>query len=158
MREAVRISFQMKQAFMGEAWHGPAVAEMLPEIGFKKAVTKPLATAHSIWEIVLHLLATQRVIANRLGGIALELSPEEDWPSVNAISEDKWESDLRKLIEGDEDLRACVAVFPDDQLDLPLVAGGSSAYNNFHGYVQHTVYHLAQIGLLSKMIEEHPAP
>jgi uncharacterized damage-inducible protein DinB len=153
MREAERISTQMKQAFWGDAWHGQSVTEVLENVDSKKAFAKPVTTGHSIWEIVLHLKATQDVLVNRIQGVAKELTVEEDWPPVSANSEADWKFDVSRLVKGDEELREKVANFPDDLLDVPLVNGGSSAYNNFHGYVQHTLYHLAQIGLLSTMID-----
>jgi hypothetical protein len=48
------------------------------------------------------------------------------------------------------ELRQAISVFPEERLDALLTAEGSSAYNNFHGHVQHNAYHAGQISLLKK--------
>lgn len=150
-KETDRIIGQMRQAFEGEAWHGPCLIEILHGIDATTAAAKPLPNTHSIWEILRHLLATQRVIASRLQGIPLELSPNEDWPKIEDPSQTNWTHDLSQLIQGDQALRNTLQNFPDDRLDQPLVPGGTSAYNNLHGYIQHTLYHLAQIALIKRL-------
>ena len=50
MTEIERISNQLKRAFEGEAWHGPAVLQVLKEVTATQAAAKPIPKAHSIWE------------------------------------------------------------------------------------------------------------
>jgi hypothetical protein len=152
MTETQRIAVQMRQAFEGVAWHGPSVTEILEGVDAVTARAKPIAEVHSIWEIVLHLLATQRVLLRRLDGDtnALNLPHADEWPAVPEGGEGAWQATLQELTDGDRRLRGRVEQFPPVQLDGPLIPGGSSAYNNFHGYVQHNLYHAAQIGLLKK--------
>ncbi|MHC4505512.1 MAG: DinB family protein [Planctomycetota bacterium] len=150
MRETDRICQQMKQALEGGAWHGPAVLEILEGVDASAAAAKPIAGAHSIWELVLHLSGTQTILLRRLRGDATELTPEEDWPRVPVATEDAWRVAIDAFTRREAELRQAVAAFPAARLDQPLVAGGSSAYNNFHGHVQHMLYHAAQMGLLKK--------
>lgn len=151
--ETGRIRRQMEQAFDGGAWHGPSVREILAGVDAGVAIARPVPGAHSIWEIVLHLVATQRVLLRRLDGdaAATDLPHAEKWPAVAEPGETGWRDTLDRLVAGDRALRDRVAAFPPDRLDEPLIPGGSSAYNNFHGYVQHNLYHAAQVGLLKKM-------
>ena len=151
MRETARIAQQMKQAFVGEAWHGPAVMEILANVDAQVARAKPIAKAHSIWEIVLHLTSTQDVLLSRLRGVAKNLTPDQDWPAVADPTEEAWQQAVGRLKRGDETLRQEVVAFPVERLDIPLAEGGSSAYNNFHGYIQHNLYHAAQMGLLERL-------
>ena len=55
-----RIVGQMKAAFEGGAWHGPAVLELLQDVDPITAMGKPIPEAHSIWELVAHLTATHQ--------------------------------------------------------------------------------------------------
>jgi len=152
MEECQRIHQQMLQAVDGEAWHGPALREILQDVGAAEAAATPVPLAHSIWEIVLHLIATQRLLLRRLDGdaTARDLPPEEDWPPVRETDEAAWQETLPELFALDERFRNRVAAFPEESLDIPLIPGGSSAYNNFHGYVQHNLYHAGQMVLLRK--------
>jgi uncharacterized damage-inducible protein DinB len=144
----------MQQAFEGGAWHGPPVSEIVAGISPGLAATRPGHGLHSIWAIVLHLIATQGLLLRRLDGDAdaAQLPPAEDWPAVDDTSPDAWQSALDRLAANDRELRRRIAAYSAEQLDQPLVPGGSSAYNNFHGYVQHNLYHAAQIGLLRKLL------
>ena len=61
MSEATRIADQLRRAFHGEAWHGPALLELLKGVPSEEAARRPLPKAHSIWEIVLHVGAWENV-------------------------------------------------------------------------------------------------
>jgi len=154
MTEIDRIRQQMKQAFTGEAWHGPSLTELLVNVDATTAANRPIPERHTIWEIVLHLQTTQELILDRLRGIARPFTPGDEWPPAAETTEEAWQEAMAKLEAGDQDIRDAVAQFPDEHhLDEPLVEGGTSAYNNFHGYVQHSIYHAGQISILKKLTE-----
>jgi len=153
MSEVERIVDQMKRGYEGDAWHGPSVAEVLDGVDAKAAAARPMPAAHSIWEIVLHLTATQELILARTRGESMTLTPEMDWPEVPRPTDQAWAKAMKKLESNDEKLRRRVAAFADEKLEQPLVAGGSSAYLNFHGYVQHNLYHAGQIAILKKQLD-----
>lgn len=152
MKETDRIARQMDLAFNGGAWHGPALGEVLDGVSPADAAAKPIPTAHSIWEIVLHLAATQELVIDRMQGIVRELSPDEDWPAVPNPTKKAWSEAKARLARNEERLREKVAALPAAQLDKPLVKGGSLAYDNLHGMVQHNLYHAGQIVMLKKAI------
>jgi len=152
MSEIERIYQQMEQGFAGDAWHGPPLMEILDGVDARTAAAKPIPGAHSIWEIVLHLTGTQKVLLRRLRGDPHELTPEEDWPPVPEPTEAAWRETIDLLRQQEKQFRRVIGGFPDDQLDRPLNPGGSSAYNNFHGHVQHNLYHAGQIMLLKKAV------
>src|SRR5271169_5472946 len=57
LSEPARIADQLRRAFDGDAWHGPALLELLADVDAAAAAATPLADAHSIWELVLHVAA-----------------------------------------------------------------------------------------------------
>jgi uncharacterized damage-inducible protein DinB len=136
--------------FEGEAWHGPSVVEVLADVDARLAASHPIAGAHSIWELVLHLVATQAILLRRIRGEAASLTSEEFWPAVPPPSESAWAEAVELLKRQEAELRQAIAAFPEERLDDRLMAEGSSAYNNFHGHVQHNAYHAGQISLLKK--------
>jgi uncharacterized damage-inducible protein DinB len=150
MTELERIADQARKMFDGGAWHGPSVSEVLADVDADLAASHPIAGAHTIGELVAHLIACQEVLLRRIRGEAAGQNPEEFWPPAPPTSESAWSETLSRLKRLDAELRQAVAAFPDDRLDALLTAGGSSAYNNFHGYVQHHAYHAGQIALLKK--------
>src|SRR5947207_15275724 len=65
MRETERIVDQLNRAFVGEAWHGPAVLEVLKGVTAEQATARPFAGGHSIWELALHIEAWVRACGRR---------------------------------------------------------------------------------------------
>lgn len=152
MTEIQRIVGQMKAAFEGGAWHGPAVLEVLQDVDYMMAASNyTVHGAHSIWELVAHLTATADIIARRIRGESAGLKDEEFWPAVPDATEESWRGAIAQLKRKEEDLWLAVASFPEERLDDKLMtAGASSAYVNFHGHAQHNLYHAGQIALLKK--------
>jgi uncharacterized damage-inducible protein DinB len=150
MREAERIADQARKMFDGGAWHGPAVLEVLADVDARLAASHPIAGAHSIWELVLHLTACQEILLRRIRGGAAGKA-EDFWTAVVDTSEAAWAETMGMLKRQETELQQAIAAFPDERLDALLTAEGSSAYNNFHGYVQHNAYHVGQIALLKKV-------
>jgi uncharacterized damage-inducible protein DinB len=148
MRESERIADQARKMFDGGAWHGPSVVEVLAGVDAGLAAAHPVPGAHSIWELVLHLAATQAVLLRRVRGEPAGLDPGEFWPAVPPASGPAWAEAVARLARQEEELRRAIGAFPDERLDARLTAEGSSAYNNFHGHVQHSAYHAGQISLL----------
>ncbi|HTS08685.1 MAG TPA: DinB family protein, partial [Candidatus Eisenbacteria bacterium] len=66
--EATRIADQLRRAFDGSAWHGPALLEILADVDAAAAAARPIANVHSIWELVLHIAAWDGAGLRRLAG------------------------------------------------------------------------------------------
>jgi uncharacterized damage-inducible protein DinB len=157
--ELQRIEDQLHRAFDGEAWHGPSVREALKDVSPDMAAAHPIAGAHSIWELVLHLAATYRLVLRRLSGDGRQMTPEEDWAPVPAPTAENWAGAVQTLTQLNEDLRRAVARFPAGQLDEPLVSEVAyTAYTQFIGTTQHDLYHAGQIVILKRACREAPLP
>jgi uncharacterized damage-inducible protein DinB len=150
MNERDRIADQFRRAIDGDAWHGPALRELLKDVSPQIAAAKPIAGAHSIWELVLHITAWTQAVRRRLQGDPARLPPEQDWPSVGQVSQSGWAAALEGLGRAHEDLLSELARLPLDRLDEPIIADMPSVYVTLHGLVQHHLYHAGQIALLKK--------
>jgi uncharacterized damage-inducible protein DinB len=150
MSEIHRIADQLRRSMEGEAWHGPALRELLAGVPAKQAAAKLLPGAHSIWEIVLHIIGSEGLVCERLEGRPRVLSPDEDWPPVAETSDDAWKATLEMLTDVHQKLQRLVLNAPQNGLDAPITEGASSTYVTLHGIVQHNIYHAGQIALLKK--------
>ena len=152
-REIERLEDQLRRSFTGDAWHGPAVLEVLAGIDAGQAAARPVAGVHSIWELVLHLAATYRLVLRRLEGNGAQLSPEEDWPPVPAATPENWRDTVDTLRRLNADLRRAVRSFAPDRLDASVVADPPyTAYTQFIGITQHDLYHAGQIAMLKRAL------
>ena len=93
MNEIERILDQLKRAYEGNAWHGPSVKEALAGVTAQQAHARPLANAHSIWELARHIAVWEDAGRRRLGGdrAQIEISSPQDWPPPDDPSDAAWE-------------------------------------------------------------------
>ena len=151
--EPNRLEQQLRRVLEGDAWHGPSVLEALAGVSAAQAAAHPIAGAHSIWELVLHLSSDHDLILRRLAGDARQLTPDEAWPPCPAPTEEHWQRTLQELRRGNVRLRQAVVEFPDERLDQPLTADAPyTAYTQFIGVTQHHCYHAGQIVLLKRAL------
>ncbi|HKQ79136.1 MAG TPA: GNAT family N-acetyltransferase [Blastocatellia bacterium] len=149
--EISRLEEQLGRALEGGAWHGPSVLEALEGVSAEQAAARPIAGAHSIWELVLHLCGTYGLVLRRLRGDGRQLTESEDWPSAPEPSAENWSDSIRALKQLNEDLRQAIRSFAGERLDQPLVPEAPyTAYTQFIGVTQHNLYHAGQIALLKK--------
>ena len=154
MNETERIQDQLKRAYDGNAWHGPSVREVLNGVTAQQAHARPLANAHSIWELTQHIAVWEDVGRRRLEGdrAQIAISSPEDWPPADNISEAAWEQAKAALDRGHRALVEAVARVPESRLDEPIFEGMSTVYVTLNGVIQHDLYHAGQIAMLKKAL------
>jgi len=151
MGEINRINDQLRRAFEGTAWHGPSVQELLADVTAEKAAARRLPNAHTIWEIVLHIAAWEKIVRRRLEGEVIENVPdEEDWPPVRETDEQSWQKALEELKRGHLALREAVSRLDEARLKDTVPGTSYSFYFMLHGVIQHDLYHAGQIGVLKR--------
>jgi uncharacterized damage-inducible protein DinB len=152
--ELTRLEEQVRLAFEGEAWHGPSVLEAVAGVSADAAAAHPIPGAHSIWELVLHLTGTYRLVLQRIPGQSASLTPEQDWPAVGAPDSARWQQAVEELRRLNREVRLAIRAFNLDRLDETLAPGHTTAYMHFAGLLQHDAYHAGQIKLLRKVVNQ----
>ena len=151
--EMNRIEAQLRATFEGPAWHGPAVLELLRDVTPAEAAMRPIADAHTIWELVLHLTACYDLVLRRLRGDGRQLTPAEDWPPMAKPTDANWQQAIAALRGRNDATRVAVLRFDATRLAAPLVPEPPySAYEQLIGLTQHDLYHGGQIALLKRAI------
>lgn len=151
--QAIRLTDQLRRILEGEAWHGPAVLELLADVTATQAASRPIPGVHTIWELVLHLTSDYTLVLRRMAGDGRELSPDEGWPPCPAPTEENWRRSVEDLKLLSQQLRQAVRDFPADRLDELLVSQSPwTAYMQFIGVAQHNAYHAGQIALLKRVL------
>ncbi|MEM7231899.1 MAG: DinB family protein [Planctomycetota bacterium] len=142
---------QIARAFRGDSWHGTSVLELLEGVSAEEAAAHPILGAHSIWEIVHHLIGGYNLVLRRARGERAQLSPEEAWPPVTDFSGTAWQDSLATLEQLNQELQAAVRAFPISRLAEEL-GSQYAAYVQFCGAPQHDLYHAGQIALLKRAL------
>ena len=153
MSEISRIAQQLQLAFDGEAWHGPAVLEILSDVDARTANARPIPKAHTIWELTLHVTGWEDIIRRRLGGEACAPTDAENFPNVKDTSDVAWRKTVDTLRLNHERLLKAIAATPDSRLTDRVPGKNYDVYTMLHGATQHALYHAGQMAVLKRASE-----
>lgn len=147
--EAARIADQLRRAFDGSAWHGPALLELLKDVD-AAAAARPLADIHSIWELVLHIAVWDEAGLRRLDGEKWQPVGLANFPRVAKPTEATWRRAVVATKRTHDRLVKTVAALPDSRLWDRVPGKRYDFYHLLHGIAQHELYHAGQIAILKK--------
>lgn len=151
MSRARHLGSSLERTVTGPMWHGSALAEVLEGVTAERAAARPIPGAHTIWEIVLHIIAWAEIARARLRGESTgDPTPEQDWPPVTATDAAAWQRTLERLGACHRELAADVRGLDEARLDQKVANLDYSADLLLHGIVEHGTYHGGQIALLKK--------
>ncbi len=149
--ESSRIADQLRRAFEGDAWHGPALLELLRDVYATAAAAKPLAGVHSIWELVLHIAAWDAAACRRIAGETVQLTGTANFPIVPKPNAAAWRKAVAHVKRTHATLVKTVAAFPESRLRDRVPGKKYDFYHLLHGVAQHELYHAGQIAILKKI-------
>jgi uncharacterized damage-inducible protein DinB len=151
--EMVYIANLLKRAVTGPAWHGPSLDQVLDGVTAAQAAARPVAGAHSMWELVLHVAAWAEIARDRLRGERIgDPAPDEDWPPVAPTTDDaSWAAAVARMRDAYRALAHEARHLDDGPLHEKMQGLEYSRWVLLHGVVEHGLYHAGQIALLKKM-------
>ncbi|HEY6253249.1 MAG TPA: DinB family protein [Candidatus Angelobacter sp.] len=152
--ECNHIAEQLASTINGEAWFGDSLREILDGVTARQAEAHPIAKAHSIWELVLHVDAWVKFGLGAIQGTPIPAWPampkELDWPLVTQTGEAAWKQALQSFFDNHMELVEAIKAFGDKRLAATVPGRKYDFYHLFQGTTQHAVYHAGQISLLKK--------
>jgi uncharacterized damage-inducible protein DinB len=149
--ESALIAEQLRRAFEGEAWHGPALLELLQGVDAATAAAEPLPDVHSIWELVLHVEAWDAAACRRLNGEITQPTGEANFPAVRNPTDATWRDAVAQAKLTHDKLVQMVEALPQSRLRDQVPGKDYDFYFMLHGVVQHELYHAGQIAILKKV-------
>jgi uncharacterized damage-inducible protein DinB len=150
--EASGIADQLRRAFNGRAWHGPALLELLKDVDAATAAAKPLPDVHSIWELVLHIAVWDAVALRRLSGEKCQPTGDANFPPVKNPTAAAWRKAVAETKRTHDIFVKTVAALPDSRLRERVPGKRYDFYHMLHGLAQHELYHAGQIAILKKQV------
>ena len=151
MTQGEILADELRRALRGDAWHGPALQEIVANLSAEEAMQRPLPPAHNIWELVLHIASWANIALRRINGGQVEPYEGEDWPEVHEFTQDRWESACTAMTESYERLSEVVLGMTDQELTAKAPKSERTIAGMVNGVVQHAAYHGGQIALLKKI-------
>src|ERR1700723_114465 len=114
--EPALIAEQLRRAFEGDSWHGPALLELLQDMDAATAAAKPLPNIHSIWELVLHVAVWDAAASRRLISKIFQPDGGANFPLVPKPSELAWRGAVAHVERTHDALMKMVAALPESRL------------------------------------------
>jgi uncharacterized damage-inducible protein DinB len=148
--EAGLIAEQLRRAFEGDAWHGPALLELLEDMDAATAAARPLSEVHSIWELVMHVAAWDQAAWRRIGGETVQLTGVANFPVVPKPTEAHWRKAVAQAKHTHAVLVKTVKTLPESRLRDRVPGKRYDFCFMLHGVTQHELYHAGQIAILKK--------
>jgi uncharacterized damage-inducible protein DinB len=150
MSQIVKFVDELRSIHNGDAWHGPSLHEALKGLTPEQAAARPIAGAHSIWELVLHIAAWENVFHSRLEGREVAEPEEGDFPAIAEVGVQAWNNALANLNDTHERLIEAVAETPESALEQNVVGRDYTRAFQIQAAVRHHVYHTGQIAVLRR--------
>jgi uncharacterized damage-inducible protein DinB len=146
-----QLANHIKRTVTGPMWHGPALNDVLDGVSHHDAAARPIAGAHSIWELVLHVTVWADIARARLQGERIgDPPPADDWPPVGDATAAAWTSAVERMRESYRALAADVKQLGDARLSENIPGLDYTVSNLLHGVIEHGSYHGGQIAVLKK--------
>lgn len=153
---APRLAEILRHTHSGDPWHGSSLEAIVKDVTPQEAVARPIAGAHSILELVLHLSAWAGEVAARVDGRAPAEPHEGDWPDTAGVS---WTEARDRLARAHGRLLESLARVSETRLaervggerDAPL-GSGVTVERMVLGLAEHDAYHGGQIALLKRAL------
>ncbi|MGZ8378637.1 MAG: DinB family protein [Gemmatirosa sp.] len=154
----------LRRSYDGHSWHGPSLADVLDGVDARTALARPVAGAHSIWELTHHLMAWTREVTRRLAGQPATMPREGDWPDAPELAagdvEARWRAVRDELTVARGALLAAVEAFPPARLndrvgtsDDAAIGGQATFAGMLVGLAEHNAYHGGQITVLRRALQ-----
>lgn len=149
--EAAGIADQLRRAFDGNAWHGPALLELLADVDAATAAARPIPDVHSIWELLLHIEVWDNAGMVRLAGKKWQPTGLANFPGVpSKPTEAAWRKAVTTTKKTHDKFVKTVAALSESRLRDRVPGKRYDFYHMLHGIAQHELYHAGQIAILKK--------
>ncbi len=149
-----QIAKHLREVYFGGNWTASDFKENLKDVSWQQATTK-VYSFNTIATLVYHTNYYVDAILKVLKEGPLDASDRLSFDHPPIQSKDDWEKMLNKTWEDAETLAQLIEQLPEDILLEDFTNKKYGIYfRNLHGMIEHTHYHLGQIVLIRKLIEQ----
>jgi uncharacterized damage-inducible protein DinB len=148
------IAVTLQNTLSGTPWYGRPMYEMLAEIDPAIAYKKPADHAHSLADLLYHMLTwadftLKRVEKEKIAD--MKAFDDMDWRALNPAT-DTWQKGVDQLKETHTRLLQLLQTKDDMFLDEKVDYREYNFRYLLHGLHQHNIYHLGQIAYVKKLL------
>lgn len=153
-KELQSIIADIENTLDGQPWYGRSVYALLQDVDPAKAFIKPNERAFSMIELLYHMLTWAQFTLKRIEKDKiedLEAFEKLDWREIDPQIHG-WEEALSEFIATHQQIIALLKTKDDSLLDEIVDYRKYNFRFLLNGFVEHSVYHVAQIAYIHKML------
>ena len=154
MKLTEQIAKHLRDVHFGGNWTCSNLKEKLADVTWQQATTQ-VDSFHTIATLVFHMNYFVSATLKVLHGGPLDAKDKYSFDHPPVQSQEDWEKLLDKTWADAENLASLIEQLPESQLWETFV---KKKYGNYyrclHGPIEHCHYHLGQIALIRRMLED----
>lgn len=155
MNVTTQIAKQFRDVHFGGNWTASNLKENLAGVTWQQATTK-VYSFNTIAALVFHMNYYVSVVLKVLQEEPLNASDKYSFDLPPIHSQQDWEKLLNKTWADAEKFASLIEQLPENKLEETFIHEKyGNYYRNIHGIIEHTHYHLGQIVLIKKIIQQN---
>ena len=154
MTNTEQIAKHFRDVHFSGNWTSVNLKTTLADVTWEQATTK-IHSLNTIAVLVFHINYYVSAVLKVLQGGPLDAHDKYSFDLSPITSEKEWQDLLNKCWRDAELFAALVEKLPDDKLGEDFADKKYGNYfRNLHGIIEHTHYHLGQISLIKKIVNQ----
>lgn len=144
---------QFKSIYEGEPWFGNSMQEILKDVTDEAAFYKSNKDAHSLAQIVWHMVYWRQSLIKRLAGDITykgSMKSEDNWSTETKLNALGWPA-IRQLLHTSQQQVVELLEKQSDKLLDEAYSEKASYRELITGIIQHDLYHLGQVAYLKSL-------
>ncbi len=155
MKKTVEIANRFREVIMDGTWIANTnFKHQLTGLDWKTATTQ-VGQLNTIALLAQHIHYYIKGINQVFRGGSLDISDQYSFDFPPITSQHQWEAFLLQFWEDAETFASCIESMPEEKLEEGFVDEKYGTYRrNIDGMIEHSYYHLGQISLVKKLLQQ----
>ena len=144
---------QFTALYDGQPWYGDSLCQILENVTPRKGFWQPAQDAHSIAQLISHLIYWRQSLIKRLAGdlhYKSSMQSDENWKSNEQLKKEGWKSLMNSLAESQAQLLSLLSKQKDSLLKKKY-SDQATFQEVITGILQHDLYHTGQIAYIKSI-------
>lgn len=145
---------QLSDTLNGDPWVDVSLEAKLQPITDENAFTQPIHDVHSVAQLVSHIYYWSASILSILkgNGRTIKMTDANNWIDNDSLKQKGWDAIKQQCIDNQQQIINFLSASDDSLFDNSYEGFNYEYYAQ--GLVHHNMYHMGQIGLVIKMLND----
>jgi len=156
MNSCQQLAKHIREVHFGGNWTWSNIKDNLTNVTWEQSIAK-IDSFNTIATLTFHINYFVDVVIKVLEGGELDAHDKYSFDHPPIGSQEDWDKMVKKVLDDGEKLALLVEKLPEHLLwETFKQEKYGTYYRNLFGLIEHTHYHLGQIALIKKMVQQQP--